>query len=598
MADNKKIKVDALDFNEIKTNFKTFLSGQSQFKDYNFDGSGLSVLIDLMSYNTHYNALYTNFAINEMFLDSASKRESVVSIAKMLGYVPKSITASQATVNIRVSGISDGTSQVIIPAYSQFTTAKDGVSYTFLNQDDLIQNYNGSDVIFNNIHIIEGTLQTQNYVVSTTTTYTISNINCDTSTIKVYVNQNVSTSAAVKFNLCDDITTVNGNTPIYFLKEIENGLYEVYFGDGVIGKALDIGNYVTITYLTTSGDNANACSVFKLNLMNVNYSVQTRQKSFGGMPLEGIESIKFNAPRAYSMQNRAVTEGDYKNLILREYPNIRSINVWGGEENDPPVYGKVFISIKPETGDYIDASVEKYIVERIIKPKSVVTTIPQYVKPDYITVELAINVYYNPKVTALGADTLKSKVLATITNYNNTELTKFNDIIRYSKFCAMIDAIDESFQNNITNIIIRYELEPKYNTNSAYYCNIGNPIYSSGVAEYAVNTTGFYIQSSSDIYYIKDDGNGILVAYYKANNLDIIIDNNVGSVDYTKGIINITNLYIVSLASPKFELIIKPQSNDVVSMRNQIIKIDTDLLTVNMYDSPAGSSYIFSSSRT
>lgn len=609
MADaSRRIKVDELNFDDIKNNIKTFLKGQKQFKDYNFDGSGLSVILDILAYNTHYNALYNNMAVNEMFLDSASKRDSVVSIAKMLGYTPRSARCATATINVVVSGITTENNQLLLPARSIFTSGIDNVTYNFINLEDQIAEFNSTtnSFIFSNIQIKEGKYQSQKYIVEPGVKFTISNPNCDTSTLKVYINDSTGVGNAISYSLAEDVLTLDGTSEVYFLKEMENGIYEIYFGDGRLGKKVQNGNVVTITYMTTSGDAANTCKYFTANLGTAfgKVSVRTVTPALGGDLPEDIDSIRFNAPRAYSNQNRAVTEEDYKNLVYRYLPEAQTVNVWGGEENDPPVYGKVYLSIKPTTGDYLDAPTKSFITNQILRPKSIVTAIPEIVDPDYINIALATTVYYNPKETNLGVASLQSKIVSTINNYNNTELIKFDGMFRYSKLGRLIDASDKSFQNSITTITIRREMVPAFDTASSYTVNLGNPIYNSGVPEDAVNTTGFYIPGSDLVYYIKDDGEGNLVMYYISGVDEIVVNRSIGYVNYTKGVLHIEELTIDSLASNKFEFIIKPQSYDVVSVRNQIVRIDPELMTVRVLVDPissgsarGGNAYIFTPSR-
>lgn len=609
MADtSRRIKVDELNFDDIKTNLKNFLKGQKQFKDYNFDGSGLSVILDVLAYNTHYNALYNNMAINEMFLDSASKRDSVVSIAKMLGYTPSSAKCATATVTITVSGITTENNQLLLPAKTIFTSAVDNVTYNFMTTQDEIAEFSSTtnNFTFSNIQIKEGKFQTQKYIVEPGVKFTISNLNCDTSTLKVYVNDSTGTGDAVRYTIADDILTVDNTSEVYFLKEIEGGLYEVYFGDGRLGKKVQNGNVITLTYMTTNGEDANNCKYFTANLGTAfgRVAVKTITPAVGGSSPEDIDSIRFNAPRAYSNQNRAVTEEDYKNLVYRYLPEAQTINVWGGEENDPPVYGKVYLSIKPTTGDYLDVPTKDYIKNQVLRPKSVVTAIPEIVDPEYINIELSTTVYYNPKDTNLGIANLRSKVISTINAYNTNELTKFDGMFRHSKLGRLIDTTDKSFQNSITTVVLRREMVPAFDTAASYTVNLGNPIYNSGVPEDAVNTTGFYIPGNTTVHYIKDNGQGTLFLYYISGLDIIVVNNNIGSVNYAKGIIDVEELTIDSLAGNKFEFIIKPQSYDVVSVRNQIVRIDPDLMTVRVLVDPissgsarGGNAYIFTPSR-
>lgn len=599
MADsNNRIKVDELNFDGIKANLKTFMSGQEQFKDYNFDGSGMSVLLDVLAYNTHYNALYNNMAVNEMFLDSASKRDSVVSLARMIGYTPKSMTCAKAYVTVSTSGYSNAVNQLILPAKTKFNTQVDGVQYSFLTQDDIIANYDGSTFSFKNIAIIEGKFNTQSYIVEPSARFLIPNLKCDTQTIKVYVSDSSNSSNPTAYTLSDSVLLLSGSSTVYFLKEISGGLYEIQFGDGVLGNKLLNGNLVTITYMTTSGDLVNDAKAFTIqwSLPQGTISTLTNVRALGGSQIETVESVKFSAPRAYSMQNRAITAEDYRNLIYRYYPDAKTVSVWGGENQVPPVYGKVFISVVNKSGDLIDDTDKNYILNNIIRPKMAITTVPVLIDPDFINIDINTTVYFNTKATNSNADTIRSYVANTISNYDATYLERFDSVFKYSKLSRLIDASESSIQSNITSIILRRELVPYFNYSTVYTIDLGNPIYSSGVPEYAVNTSGFYMPDSLSVYYVKDDGIGNLVLYYKYSGTDFVIET-IGSVNYTSGYITINHLTITSLESNTFEIFIKPASNDVASVKHQVVRILPEHIKVTVLEDTNATSYIFTPSR-
>ena len=347
MATNNKITTTELDFDNIKSNIKSFLRGQSDLSDYDFEGSGLSVLLDVLAYNTHYNALYTNLAVNESFLDSAVKRESVVSRAFELGYLPRSASAARAKVNIKLTNVSGTPDTIVLGSLTPFTTTVNGAPYTFYN-DSLYTATNVSGVYtFSNVDLIEGTPLTQSYVVSDQSRYTISNIDCDISTLTVDVLANINSTVTTKFKKVTDILTVTSTDNVYFIKEIENGLYEIQFGNDRIGKSVNNGNVIRLSYFVTSKSNANGARIFNSESLS-NSVISTKLSSRGGAEAETIDEVKHNAPRFYSASNRAVTNEDYRAVIINNFPNVKAIQVWGGDEDIPPVYGKVFISIAPK----------------------------------------------------------------------------------------------------------------------------------------------------------------------------------------------------------------------------------------------------------
>jgi hypothetical protein len=620
MATNKNITTTELDFDQIKTNIKTFLKGQDTFKDYDFEGAGLSVLVDLLAYNTHYNALYTNLAVNESFLDSANKRSSVVSRAKEIGYVPHTAIAAKAIVNIVVSSTSTTPATLILPAYSSFSAAIDGKTYTFYNLES-IETTLGADnkYTFTNVAIREGVPLTYKYTVATDTRYIIPNIDVDTSTLTVRVQDNSTSSVYNSYINKEDILILDGTSQVYFLKEIEGQLYELEFGNGTIGKALSNGNVVNLSYMTTSKAAANGARLFTYTgstLLGGVVSVTTTTPAYGGSDIESINSIRYNAPRAYSAQNRAVTVEDYKSIIFRLYPEAASVNAWGGEDNVPPVYGKVFLSIRPATTSTLTITQKNFIINELLKSKNVVSITPEIVDPQYINLEINTTVYYNPRLTAKTESELQSLVIQAIKDYNTENLESFSGVFRFSNLSSKIDASETSIISNITTIKLHREVEVQYNTNANYTINLGNPIYDSMVPEQSLTSTGFYIQGEPDkIMYLEDypldEKYGQIKMYYYEGDIKTYYTT-FGSasdpaIDYSMGVITLKALEITGLdltTSPIFELIIKPQSNDVVSVRNQLVTIPDNNINVNLIidklslgDPAGGSSYIFTSSR-
>lgn len=597
---NKNITVSELDFDTIKVNLKNFLHGQDVFQDYDFEGSGLSVIIDLLAYNTHYNAIYNNLSINEMFLDSARKRNSVVSIAKDIGYRPNSAICSRATVDIQINS----PSPFIIPINSTFTTYVNNKTYTFYNTSALYSSSINPSYTFTNVELIEKKDDlTFKYTVASGVKYIIPNKYADLSTLQIVVRENSESSIVTYFSLADNLVNVTKDSNVYWIKEIDDGLYELVFGDGILGSALNNGNVVNVNYAVSSLDAPNGARLFIYD--NNNVTVTTTSPASGGSLPEDIESIRFNAPRSYLAQNRCVTIDDYKALIYSNFTPAKSVSVWGGEDNVPPVYGKIFICIKPDGTDLLTTAQKDYILNTLVPSKNVLTVTPVLVDLDYIDIIVKTTVYYNELNTSRSPDTIKTIIEDSILNYDNLELQNFDGIFRYSKFSKMIDTCEDSIINNITTVTIKRSLEPKYNIFAEYNVNLINPIYFSGVPEDIILSSGFYVIDNEFVHYVTDDGNGnIQLFYLNENNYRVFVNNNLGTVDYAKGTIFFKNLKITSIVGDTFYLYIKPSSNDVVSALTQIIRISRDDLVINVIsdktasgDLRGGTNYTFTTSR-
>jgi hypothetical protein len=605
---NKKITTTDLDFDQIKTNLKEFLSGQTEFQDYDFEGSGMAVMLDILAYNTHYNALYNNLAVNESFLDSASKRSSVVSLAKNLGYIPKSAASAKAVVDVIVRNTSTTPITITLPKYSQFNTQIDGTTYTFYNMGDVTTTISGGTYTFANLDLHQGTPLSFKYEVTSSSKFIIPNADVDLSTLSVRVQDSAGSAVFQSFTRADGIVSVTSTSNVYYVKEIEGQLYEIYFGDGTIGKKLENGNIVNLEYMVTDKEVCNGARLFSYQGSSLNggtVSVETRAVASGGSEPEDIETIRFNAPKLFAAQNRAVTIEDYKTLIETNFSNAASINVWGGEDHDVPTYGKVFITIKPKTSLKLSES-EKGIVKSLLKTKNVVSIVPEILDPEYTYIEVNTSIYYNPRLTNRTASQIQSLVIDTVKEYNNTDLELFDSIFRQSKLSRLIDQTEDSIISNVTTIKLHKEIAPAYNTISDYLINLVNPIYSEGVPEEAVLSTGFYIPDDDNVYYIDDDGLGNLrMFYYVAATIKTVVKNNIGTVDYQKGLIKIPSLNIVGISESSFKIIIKPSSYDAISARQSLVSIPDNLITVNTIvdkissgDSAGGTNHIFTSSRS
>jgi len=608
-TESNRINVSELDFDTIKTNLKEFLRGQTEFSDYDFEGSALSNLLDVLAYNTHYNGLYQNLSINEMFLDSATKRNSVVSIAKGLGYIPYSARCSEAVINFYVSNTASSPTVITLPKNTPFSSTIDGTNYTFYTTENITAVNDGTGTYkFNNVVIKEGTPLTYRYTVADGVSYIIPNADVDLSTLTVRVQDTSTSSTFDTYVNSKNMLNVSATDKVYFIKEIDNKLYEIVFGDGIIGNKLTNGNVVYFDYFVTQKDAANGSRVFTYNgdsLYGGTTEIVVVTPSFNGTDRESIESIKFNAPRSYLSQNRAVSVDDYKTLIYNTFPEAGSVSVWGGEDNTPPVYGKVFICIKPKNALVLTTQQKNYILSSILEPKSVVSVSPEIVDPEYLDLELTVTFYYDPRKTTRTSSDLESLVTQTILNYNDNDLQMFDGIYRQSKLTRLIDTTEPSIINSHITFVIHRQIDPRFDTNAEYIVNIINPIYNEGVPEESVTSSGFYINGSTEVHYIQDDGKGVLQLYYVDSLANkIIVNYNIGTVTYADGKVHISGLNITSLYGDAFELIFKTQSNDVVSAMSQIALINSKSLKVSAIVDPtaagnigAGNTYIFTSSR-
>lgn len=484
---NTALRIAELDFDAIKTNLKNYLRSQSQFTDYDFEGSSLNILLDILSYNTHYMAYYLNMVGNEMFLDSALLRNSIVSHAKHLNYVPTSTRASTAVVNIVVEDTTptSGLSTITLPAYSQFQSQQiNGINYTFvnLNAHSASKNLTSNTYTFANVTIKQGDRITYNVTVDSTNTkrrFNIPEANIDTSTLLVSVQNSSLDLTQTTYNLADDITTLDSNSKVYFLEESDNFTYTMYFGDDYLGKNLSDGNIIKLSYISSDGEESNKANSFTLVSSIGSFSnvvVNSVSASAGGSTRDTIDRIKFLAPRFYTTQNRAVTRDDYGTLLLKDYPNVETISVWGGEENDPVVYGKIFISMKPRSG-YVITDIEKdRIISELVSNRNIVTVTPEIIDPDYLYLKLEITVNYDTTKTTSDETTLTNIVKNIVNLYNDTDLEKFNSTYRTSKLQGQIASGDVSFLGSDLKTIIQKRFEPTLNASKNYTIDFNVPL--------------------------------------------------------------------------------------------------------------------------
>ena len=594
---SKKITNASLDFDEIRDNLKAYLQNQDTFSDYDFEGSALSVMLDVLAYNTHYNALHTNLAINEAFLDSASKRSSVVSKAKELGYVPASAKCAEAIVSLSIT-LPLGSQPISIPKFTAFLSHTSAQDYTFYTTSEHTLGYNSTTGTFTaeNVVLRQGTPAQYTYTYAYGTKIIVPNPNVDISTLQVKVN-------GITYENASSMIDRDGSSLIYFVKELEDQTYELEFGDGTIGKALELGSTIVVNYFVTSGNIGNGIRSFAYNgpTLPSTLFVNVTTPAIGGRDIESIQSIRWNASRSYTAQNRCVTIDDYKNIIYSQYPQAESINVWGGELNNPPTYGDVYISIRPYQNDRLSDNEKAYILESILGPRKVVTVHPKLVDPTYIDVEVNTTFHYDPVATTKSSTTLINNVIDEIKAYSADNLDRFGSILRFSNLTRIIDASDTSILSSITTIKLHRDVIPVYSKDVTYTVDIANSIYNSGVPEDSVMSTGFYCLGVASPVYIADtpitgtDTGNLRMFYY--NGSSRVYVRNVGTVTYSKGLITFNGVVITGLLDPKFKFILKPQSSDVVSTRNDIVNIDPLLLTVKAVADRVTSPYVLTSSR-
>ena len=611
---DKRLTITELDFDDIKTNLKTFMRNQTEFTDYDFEGSGMSALLDVLSYNTHYLAMNGNLLANEMFIDTASLRSSVVSHAKTLGYTPRSARAPIANVNITVNTSSVDTATLARGA--KFTTTVDDVSYTFVVATDITQTRVGGSLTFSNLPLYEGTLITTRYTVDTGNVdqrFIIPDSNADTTTLTVQVQASASDSTTTTYTLATDITQVSGTADNYFLQEVENGQFEIYFGDGVIGKAVSDNNIIILQYVVTNKEAANGASTFTPPSSigdSSDNTVSTVTSAVGGAEPESIQSIKFNAPLDYSSQGRAVTSNDFKTIIPTLFANTQSVQVWGGEDNDPAVYGKVFASVKTTTGSNL-TSTQKTSLETALKAFTVGSIRTEIVDPETIKLRLTVTYKYNSTATTKSLSDISALVTTTLTNYNTNNLQVFNQPFRFSEIVGQIDDTDSSIVSNITTVQMAKEFTPTLNTATAYTIDFKNAFYNPHSGHNSsdggvISSTGFILSDDTNEQFLGDDGAGNLITYYISGTSKITVNSTFGTVDYQNGKIVISSANITSISnvdgatSSVIRVVANPSSYDVVPLRNDILEIDLSNSTVtgavDNITSSAGSSTTSSSS--
>jgi len=606
----------SLDFDQIKAQIKDYLRANSNFTDFDFEGSNFSVLIDTLAYNTYINSFNANLVANESFLDSATIRENVVSLARNIGYVPRSKTAATATISI--SDVNLGPTTDNTP---RFLTLRSGLvcvgnanntSFTFSTPDSItssrVVSINGiSFAQFDNLTVYEGTYLTRSYRVDTSQDqrFIIDSPNIDSSTLRVFVRPDGETTER-KYSRVDNILKLNKNSEIYLTQEVQDEKYEILFGDGLFGKPLENGATVTATYIVTDGAEGNGPSSFSFQgtfsdpngtffTPNDNIEVTTIRNASNGSDVENMSSIKYLAPRLYSAQYRAVTPRDYEAIIADIFPQTESVAVVGGEELDPPQFGKVQISIKPKNGTFV-SDFDKTQIKNKLKSYSIAGINSEIVDLKILYVELDSTVYYNP-AQILSENNLKTQITTALNNYaNNVEINKFGGRFKYSKINQLIDRVENGVTSNITKVIIRRDLKALLNQFAQYELCFGNQ-FNINPAGYNIKSTGFTVSGSSNIAYFTDipnkdaagnlDGSmkGAISVVFK-NNKDeqVVLIKSAGSVDYKKGeiILNTINIASTQASNNIIEVQAYPESNDIIGLKDLFVSFDVSNSSINM----------------
>lgn len=587
-------KFTNLDFDQIKTSIKDYLRANSTFTDFDFEGSNFSVLIDTLAYNTYITAFNSNMIVNESFLDSATLRENVVSLARNVGYVPRSRSAAKATVSFNIAS-SSTSAQIVLKAGLVCVGAVDNTSYTFSVPEDITRNNVNGSASFDNIDVYQGIYLTKEFVVdnSTNQRFILNNPNIDTNTIVVKVGTR-------EYKQVDNIFTVDSNSEIYLLQEIADEKYEILFGDGIIGKKIETGTTVKVSYITTDGEDGNGPSLFSYSGTTTDsndilvtpsgtVSVSTVNRAEGGSSIESIDSIKYFAPRVYSSQYRAVTARDYEAIIQKIYPNTESVSVVGGEELDPPQFGKVLLSIKPKNGISISDFTKTEILNDL-KQYAVSGINQEIIDLKLLYVELDSDVFYNSSRVSNVQD-LNARVVSALDKYSQSvDLNKFGGRFKYSKALQVIDNVDTAITSNITRVKMRRNINCILNTFAQYEICFGNQFHKE-IGSYNIKSTGFKIAGEADTVYFVDvsseDSDIGILSIVKPTldpNTYEIVKKSIGTVDYKKGeiLINTINIVSTSLDEGIIEIQAYPESNDVIGLKDLYLVFDVSKSTINM----------------
>ena len=593
-------KFTNLDFDQIKTSIKDYLRANSTFTDFDFEGSNFSTLIDTLAYNTYITAFNSNMIVNESFLDSATLRENVISLARNIGYVPRSRTAATAEVSFDIENLGD-INTATLEAGLVCIGRDDDTSYTFATPENVSTTVSGGIASFKNVTVYQGTFLRRTFTVDTSLNqkFVLDNSYVDTSTIRVYIKGPQETGKGLEYTLVDNIINVNSESRIFLIQEIQDEKYELLFGDGFIGKKLENESTITVEYIITDGIDGNGPSIFsfagsiidqQLNPKNPgNPTITTVLKAQSGSNAETLDSIKYYAPRVYSAQYRAVTARDYEAIIKQIYPETESVSVIGGEELDPPEFGSVTISIKPKNGSFVSDFSKNQILSKL-KQYGVSGINQKLVDLKVLYVEIDSSIYFDYSKTS-KVDDLKTKVTNSLNSYSESiDLNKFGGRFKYSKLLQVIDNTDDSITSNITKIIIRRDLKASVNQSAQYELCFGNKFHVNEDG-YNIKSTGFKVIGETGTVYLTDTPNGdkktgilSIVKPIEETGRNRIIIKNAGTVDYEKGEVLLETLIITSTSLPDniIEIQAVPESNDVVGLKDLYLSFNISKSQINM----------------
>lgn len=595
------VQVSNLDFQDIKTALKEYLRAQSDFTSYDFEGSSMSVLLDILAYNTYYTAFNTNMVVNEMFLDSATLRDNVISLAKQLGYRPKSKVAPMAEVTFTASYPGTAPKVAVLQKGTGFTTVFNDTLYSYVTIEDQSVPVENGVGYFDDVPIYEGTLITSTFVVNTalpSQRFIIQNPGVDTNSVRVKVYESQQSTSYEVYDYAENILNVDYRSTSFFLDEIEDERYELFFGDGVLGKKLENGNKIEVSYLVTNGPETNGAKSFTFNgvvtdkFSNIGYVYNIAVDSAstvaanGGADIESLSKIKYNAPKFFSTQDRAVTATDYSSIVRKIYPAISDIIIFGGEEDDPPEYGKVKIVVKPEQASFLSSTTKKQIVEQM-KRYMVASVIPEIIDPSILYIEANTSIYYSTAITTQKPEDIKNKVISGINNYlSQSDVEKFNGKFRFSKFVSTIDNSDRAIASNKTEIMLRKDFFPQINSTTFYEVCFQNEFYQDCDGPSLVSS-GFKVTEfpSYTVYFEDRDG---VIALYRLDSLTsekITLNDSIGTVDYVKGEVKLYDVTIIkgSFSDNRIEIRVKPKSNDINAFRELFLDVDVTQSKFTVY---------------
>lgn len=596
MASPTNLKIDGVNFQQIRDNFKNYLKNQDQFTDINFDASGISTLIDILTFNTYYNSFYVNMVSTESNLNTAQRRNSIVNLASTLNYIPRSKTSAKMAGTIVVTPV-NSSANITVPQYTRFNAVSDGITYAFITQEPHTFTA-ASNYTLDDIQLIQGRFISQRYTVNiqdSSQRFLISNANVDTATLNVRVQTSSTIGTLRVFESTANLVEVTGESLVYFLKEVEDGLYEIDFGDNILGAGLDNDNIVIIDYVVTEGETGNQIVAVSqastvAGLEAIEFIIDANTTSSGGEERETLERIKFAAPKSYASQNRAVTVEDYRAILLNS-PNVGSVSVWGGEDNDPPFYGRVFIAIKPSVGENLTATEKDNITKTILYNKKIVTIQNEIIDAEFIFISIDAEVLFDPNQSVATETSVKSKVIDTIKKYNDTDINQFSKYLRQSKLSRLIDTCERSILNTNLTLSMYKEFDVQLGQESRYIINFSNPIlgttigrpsshpYASGTS---ISSSAFSFGGFSNCFL--EDNNGFIRVFRRVEQSVFGVSQNVGTVNYVTGQVILSNFnpIAISTGGVTFRISAIPANNDILPLRGQIVSVRDEDITVNL----------------